>query len=450
MTTLLQKIGLSRFATEEKTSYWAKLILNFFSYRTINQAITVTIGILIVRALTKGDYAFYVLTNSFISIFTLLSDSGISIGMMAIGSGINKKKNFSKLVHAGNSIRSKFFLIVVFAVSPIFIWAFFKNEFSLFQIAFALVITIANVFFLIQNGLYKAALNLKEQYVNVEKIDLKVNLLRLILIGGALILLGLNVIYALVVIILASAVQFFYYRKQIKTEVNLETVEKDSVYSGYKKEITKFIRRNVANAIFYTLQGQLNYFILSYFHNTNGIAEVGALSRFGMIYVVLGSFCTTVLVTKIVKSQEPKKIFYLSFITMAISLGFSVLVTLVAFYFSNLLLLILGPMYKGLNNELLLILLIGGVTNLSSILSKIYLNKGWLSNFWWLYIPITLCTQIILVSIMNLKSIYSVLIFNWFSEVPVLLFNLTLFGYGYYLYKKKEKMNLNLEVKENK
>ena len=57
-------------------------------------------------------------------------------------------------------------------------------------------------------------------------------------------------------------------------------------------------------------------------------------------------------------------------------------------------------------------------------------SKAWITGSW-LYIPLTLATQIALIPVTNFSSVTDVLIFNLISNLPNLLLNLVLSYRGF-------------------
>ena len=70
------------------------------------------------------------------------------------------------------------------------------------------------------------------------------------------------------------------------------------------------------------------------------------------------------------------------------------------------------------------------VTALAGTLWMLNSAKAWISGAW-LYIPLTLTTQIALVPFTDFSSVASVLTFNLISAVPSLLLNLALTFFGF-------------------
>jgi len=93
-------------------------------------------------------------------------------------------------------------------------------------------------------------------------------------------------------------------------------------------------------------------------------------------------------------------------------------------------LFVLGNRYTHLHHELLLMIGVAVITALSGTLWLLNASKTWIAGAW-LYIPLTLATQIALIPFTDFSSVAGVLIFNLISVVPSLLLNLVLSYRGF-------------------
>ena len=79
-----------------------------------------------------------------------------------------------------------------------------------------------------------------------------------------------------------------------------------------------------------------------------------------------------------------------------------------------------------------LLLMVGGaiIGALTGTFWALNASKAWVSGAW-LYIPLTLATQIVLIPYTNFSSVSGVLMFNLLSAVPNLLLNAVLSYRGF-------------------
>ena len=195
--------------------------------------------------------------------------------------------------------------------------------------------------------------------------------------------------------------------------------------------ILRFIRSQTANAVFYCFQGQITIFLISFFaRQTSSVAEVGALGRLAMIFVVLANLLSNIFVPAFARCQDLPRLRSLYFqITGGVVL-FCAIVLAAATIFPDQFLFVLGNKYAHLHRELLLMIGSAVIAALTGTFWSLNSAKAWITGSW-LYIPLTLLTQVALIPFTDLSNVQSVLIFNLVSAVPNLLLNLVLSFRGF-------------------
>src|SRR5205085_3517350 len=125
--------------------------------------------------------------------------------------------------------------------------------------------------------------------------------------------------------------------------------------AGDRKDMLRLIRSQAANAVFYCFQGQITIFLISFFaRQSSSVAEVGALGRLAMIFVVLANLLANIFVPAFARCQERRQLRSLYFeITGGVSL-FCIVVIAAAAIFPDQFLFVLGNKYAHLHRELLL------------------------------------------------------------------------------------------------
>jgi hypothetical protein len=193
------------------------------------------------------------------------------------------------------------------------------------------------------------------------------------------------------------------------------------------------IRSQAANAVFYCFQGQITIFLISFFaRQSSSVAEVGALGRLTMIFVVLANLLANIFVPAFARCQERRQLrsLYLE-IAGGVSL-FCLVVIAAAAIFPDQFLFVLGNKYAHLHRELLLMVGSAVLAALTGTFWSLNAAKAWVTGSW-LYIPLTLLTQIALIPFTDFSNVSSVLLFNLLSSVPNLLLNLALSFRGFRL-----------------
>ena len=160
-----------------------------------------------------------------------------------------------------------------------------------------------------------------------------------------------------------------------------------------------FIRNQAANAIFFCFQGQITVFLISFFaRHPSSVAEVGALGRLAMIFVVINNLLANIFVPAFARCQDAKKLRWQYTAIISAVGGFSLLVICAAAFFPNEFLLILGNKYAHLQRELLLMIAASVLSALTGTIWALNASKAWITGSW-LYIPLTLATQTALIPV---------------------------------------------------
>ena len=107
-----------------------------------------------------------------------------------------------------------------------------------------------------------------------------------------------------------------------------------------------------------------------------------------------------------------------------------VVVIAAAAFFPNQFLFVLGSKYSHLQRELLLMVAGTVITMLTGTLWVLNASKAWVRGSW-LYIPLTIATQMALIPYTDFSNVSQVLVFNLISTVPNLLQNMVLSYLGF-------------------
>jgi len=279
----------------------------------------------------------------------------------------------------------------------------------------------------LSNDVLSVVPRLRSDIARIQKIDFIGATVRLL----ALLILMYIYLNAGVAIAIATAVyllQFAMLRSYTTTVTDVDAPENDED----RNAMLSFVRKLAGNAIFFCLQGQIAVFLISLFGRRAGsVAEVGALGRLAMIFALLSNLLTNVFVPAFARAQSPRRLRWLYAGIVGGVSAFGVSIFLGANLFPNEFLLVLGGKYAHLHGEL--VLMIGSAVLFSITASLWALNaaRAWVAGSW-LYIPLTLVTQIALLPFIDFTSVAGVLTFNLVSAVPNLLLNLVLSYRGFH------------------
>jgi O-antigen/teichoic acid export membrane protein len=405
----------------------ARRIGNYALVQAAVQIIAFSSGILLVRWLPQREYAFFTIANAMQAALMLLADIGISVGLMSIGGRVwQDRHRFGELINTGLSVRRKLAAGAVIIVAPILYVMLTKNGASSVYALLLIVVVLAGFSIQLAVDIYSVVPRLHSDIARIQRIDFICATVRVLLILGLVYLFataGLAVAIASATFLL----QYFLLRAYAAKIVDLKANEN----AEDRREIVRLIKSLAANALFYCFQGQITVFLISFFgRQAASVAEVGALGRLAMIFTVLMNMLTNIFVPAFARCQNKRKLRYLYAGIAGVVILFSAIVLSAAALFPEQFLFVLGNRYTHLHYELLLMIGVAVITALSGTLWLLNASKAWIAGSW-LYIPLTLATQIALIPFTDFSSVAGVLTFNLISIAPSLLLNLVLSYRGF-------------------
>jgi len=405
----------------------ARRIGNYALVQAAVQIIAFSSGILLVRWLPQREYAYFTIANSMQATLMLLADIGVSVGLVSIGGRVwQDRHRFGELINTGLAVRKKLAAVAAIIVAPILYAMLARNGASSIYTLLLIGVVLAGFAIQISVDIFSVVPRLRSDIGRIQKIDFSCAIARLLLI------LGLVYLFAIagLAVAIASAtflLQYFLLRAYAAKVVDLKANEN----AEDRHEIVRLVKSLAANTLFYCFQGQITVFLISFFaRHAASVAEVGALGRLAMIFTVLTNLLINIFVPAFARCQDKRKLRWLYAAIVGGVALFSLAVLCASAFLPNQFLFVLGNRYAHLHRELLLMIVVAVITALSGTLCLLNASKAWVSGAW-LYIPLTLVTQIALIPFTDFSSVAGVLVFNLISAAPSLLLNLALSYRGF-------------------
>ena len=405
----------------------ARIVGSFATVQVMVQLIGFLSGILLVRYLDQREYAYFTIANTMQGTINVLADIGISIGLVSIGGRVWQDRNrFGQLITTGLKMRRKLGAAAIIVITPILFYMLVKNGASLLYTVALIAVVLAGLLVQLSVGVLSVVPRLHSDIGKIQTIDFTGSVVRLALIGGAM-LLFLNAGLAVAIGSATILLQYVLLRRYVGRVVDLgapENIEDRAAMRG-------FIKNQAANAIFFCLQGQITIFLISFFGTrASSVAEVGALGRLAMIFAVFSNLLTNIFAPAFARCQSPRRLRWQFAAIVGGVTAFSCAVVGAAALFPDAFLFVLGGKYAHLDRELVL-MVAGAVAGvLTGTFWALNSSKAWIAGAW-LYVPLTLATQAALIPFTDFSSVRGVLIFNLISAVPNLLLNAVLSYRGF-------------------
>ncbi|MFN5991178.1 MAG: lipopolysaccharide biosynthesis protein, partial [Dolichospermum sp.] len=365
-----------------KIQYWIKTLSKFISIQLIVQALNLGSGILIIRTLSKQEYAYFTLANAMQATMNTLADSGIGSALSAIGGRVwQDPYRFGQLINTAMYLRRYLAVIATLVVTPILFWMLLQNGASIGYTLLLISAILIELYFYLNIGVLIVVPRLYSKIDKLQQLSLLSSGSRfLFLIGGSLIF--LNALVGAFSSTVASGLENLMLWFSVKDTIDV----KSEINKEDKIEILKIVKTQAPNTIFYCIQGQVTIWLITVFGNTDNIAEVGALGRLAVIFSLITSIMTNIVLPSFSRTQS-YEILIRKYKQIIFSYVFlSLMILLLSMFFPKQLLLILGKNYSSLEKELFFFA-IAAVTNaITSILWSINASKGWTEEAW-LFVP---------------------------------------------------------------
>jgi O-antigen/teichoic acid export membrane protein len=400
--------------------HWFWLLIGYFVSQVAMQAMGFISGLVIIRSLTKDDYAFYTILMTMGPVMTMLSDAGVGTGLSAIGCKIwQDNERMGVLVQTGLGMRRLFCLLSFILIGPILVWMLLRNHASWEFSLLLLPLVFSGTWFQLTSGVMRMVVQLRQQIAFLRNVGLATTFLRFILIIGFAYLFHINTWVAVLIGTFAAALDAYLLTGFVKKQINWHAAPDPE----YRSSVYSIVRRTAPLTIYYCLQSQISIWLISIFGSAHQVADIGALGRVGTIFTLLGAVYGTILVPRFARNNGRRRLRIQFFQILASQAVLTSIIVVVVMLFPGPLLWLLGPKYASLGNLLWLVVLSNGMGSFLGLTCGLNASKGWIPPAW-ISIPMEILTQIILLSTLDLSKTENVIIFSALSVVPPAIFTI--------------------------
>ena len=398
---------------------WFRLLAGFGSVQMVIQVLGFLSGILIVRHLSKPDYAWFTIANSLVSTLGMIADSGVSAAVSSVGGTIwQDNARFGSLIRTALTLRRKFAILTVIVVTPIFIWLLVKNQAPGWTVAVVVSAALMGFSLQLTAGILGIVVSLRQEIRRMQSLGLAAAVLRLALVASAC-LVFFDARVAVIIGLCGPGLSTWFLRQWVKTSVDWNAQER----SDYRSRILAVVKKQAPLTIFFCLQGQIIVWLISIFGSKERVAEIGALGRFAMIFVVLSSVMNSIVVPRFARCQNPS---VLRRRYWQVTTGFALLAgsfVALSAAFPRPLLWVLGVKYANLQDDVWLMMLSSSLAALFATQFALTYSKAWIAPAM-ISIPMEIVTQVILIQFLDLSTVRGVLWLSFGSFIPPILLNM--------------------------
>ncbi|BAU55382.1 lipopolysaccharide biosynthesis protein [Mucilaginibacter gotjawali] len=400
----------------------------FFVGQGLIQLTTLIIGIFILRALSKVEYAQYSMALAFQATSQMFIEFGFAGAIIAlVGTRVNDKRVLGEYIVAGMSYRNKLFIIVSIVCCICYPILARNQHWPWSVILLLLGSIITNSYFSGWISYYKPPFQIHRKLGTIYKLEVAGNILR----GIATYLAYLcKVLTSSVASYIVSALMLFnglIYKRLAREYV--DEPERPSAHT--KKEMLAYIKPVIPGMVFAAFQSQITILIISVFGKTAHIAEIGALGRLSSLFSVL-NIGASIIVTPLIARQPQSKLLKMFLLVFLMAAFGVLLLDLFGYFYPGVFLLLLGKNYYGLEPEVRLVIYDSGIVFLNTLVWNMNSARKWL--YAWMpavSIPGIILVQVFFIIKFDLSVSYNVLLMAIFVSTYALLVRIIVSIYGF-------------------
>lgn len=356
-----------------------RLLTTFLLGQGASQVVRMVAGFLVIRWLTKDDYATFTLVLAIQGTSAVLVELGFSGGLLAlIGKRFRDPEVAGRYIGAVRFYRTRLLLIGGTVLALVFAGLSFKYGWSPLFAGVLWLAVVASLAFEAKASFYSPILELHQKVKEMYVVDVGASLFRLALLAFAQLLQILTAPVALLIgavqVMTSAAMSRRYASRFIRMPDPSEDLKPE------KKELLQLTLPKIAGSVFFAFQGPVTVYLAGIFGQYTDMAELGALNKIGMLFMVPGTFAGMLLVPWFAK-QEKGLLLRAYLAIMAVYAGFGVALAGAALLVPGLFLMVLGEGYQNLEWELFLFAISSSFSMLSGLSYQLTACRKWV--FYW-------------------------------------------------------------------
>jgi O-antigen/teichoic acid export membrane protein len=398
---------------------WIPILAKFLSIQVVVQGLGFFAGLLLIHKLSKSDYAFFTFANSMQATLLLLADVGVGSALSATGGKVwQNYRRFGELIQTGLQTRKTLAIASTSVALPILVYILRHMGATWPTVAALSAAVLIGCWFRLTNDVLTIVPNLHAQIDRLQKLDLVAAIVRLIAIVGAYFV----YINAAIAILIASAtfgLQTRYLRKWAAEGADLSA----PVNAEDCKTIFGVIRQQAPNTIYFCVQSQLTVFLLSIFGSTRTLAEAGALGRVSVLFVILGTVMSRIIMPRFARCQNRPRLIQIWWRVIGIYFLIAIGMVLMAIFIPGPFMWLLGKKYAYGAHDFSWVVLGSVVGLVGGVIYQMISTRAWMRGIW-LSIPVTIGSQLMLFHFLDLGTIKGVTLLTVvpaiFAVVPFL------------------------------
>jgi len=403
------------------------LLGTFFSGQILSQLLQISIGFLVIRLMSKNEFAEFAVTFGVQTLFGTIIQMGLGSAILAlVGNKHSENSIISKYFNAAWYWRLRLFYLLIPIASCTIIYYSFIHEWLILNTIAMILGMIVGIYFSGLLSFYTVILRIKKKL----RLFYRALILTLLVKFFIVVLLYLsNALYGWSYIILNSLTILLNYliiRSKLVGVLQNGVIDDNSVY-----ETKKYVKPLLIGVTFAAFQSQISILLVGQFGRAETISDIGALNRLGSLFSFFGGFNTMLIQPWFARMR--RNVFLKSFsLTSILILGILFLIACFAFYSPSSFQLILGSRYSNLNNEIGFLIVNSSLGFFCVFVNSINGARKWV--FWWpqhLNIIVFFILNVFLIRAMDLSIAINVIYLSIINSLSYLIILLSNLFYGF-------------------
>ena len=382
-----------------------KTLLQFTTIQVVVQVVGLLVSLLLVRKMPKEQYAYYTIANALLSTVLQLSDSGMTAGLQAVGGPFySDDHRMGQLLRTGVALRRTMYLLAAAIVLPIIPYMLFRAGARLTMITEVLILVIVATQLQLVVSIYSAIPRLRGDIQTLQWMSIVGAGIRFLIIVPAyfaFISIGL----ALLSQILACAGQIYVLSRWAHRNIDM-TAAPDK---KFRSSIWRIVRAQVPYEIYGVFQGQISVWLITIFGSANQVADLGALTRLGIVFVVVAQVINSVLTPRLSRCVTPSRLRTIYWQTFVAYFLFTAVCLAAVLVERNLVVKLLGSQYANIRADLIYAMVLQAIWALQGGALAMNMSRGWVVPAY-IGITLTLLTQVVAFQMVNLATLRGVLL----------------------------------------
>lgn len=294
--TLPPVVAESRGAAARR---WAGLLASTLPLQLAVQGLALVGGLYVVRSLPTEEYALYTIAHTALGAMLVVSDSGITSGVLAGGGRVwQDRAALGGVLASGLALRRKLALFVACVALP-GVWALLAHHGAGWSAAFLLTLAVVPLFLAtLTTSVLETVPRLHQRLDPLQRVQVGAGLLRFCAVVATVTLLPT----AAAALLAAAPAQWWANVRLRGLNTGLAAAAPPD--PAARVELLRIVARSMPQAIYYAVSSQLTVLLVALFGEADDIAAVGALSRLSMVLGVVGMIFTLVVLPRFARLPE--------------------------------------------------------------------------------------------------------------------------------------------------